>query len=181
MELLERGWDDARIARALGTTPDAVNLARKRHGIPSRTKTTMSARAAAHRIGVGCPKKIVAWIEHGWLRGHRGQKRGGNRQWVIRQEDLLAFMEEPAHWHHWDPARIPDAGLRGWATELRRGVRFLTLTEVADRAFVEPKTVYQWIRKGWIPAVRNGNHLVREADLERFVLPRIGGFRKAAA
>lgn len=180
MECIERGWEDERIAAALGTTVGAIQLARKRHGIPSRTKTLLSAQTAAQRLGLGCGKTIVHWIESGWLTGRRGPRRGANRQWLIHPDDVLAFMERPEHWHRWHPERIPDPGLREWATELRFGVRFLTMTEAAKRCFVEPQTVYQWVRKGWLPAVRNGNHLVRESDLERFVLPRIGGYRRAA-
>lgn len=180
MELIERGWDDARIGREIGVMANAVNVARKRYAIPSRTETTFTARAVAKRLGIGCAKTVSYWIKRGWLNGRKGQRRGGHRQWMIHPDDLLAFIEDPDHWHRWNPERIPDAGLRDWATELRRGVRFLTLTEAADRACVQPQTVNQWIRKGWLPAVRNGNHLVRESDLERFVLRRIGGFRRAA-
>lgn len=181
MELIERGWSDEQIAAALGTTANGVNIARKRNRIPSRTRTLLSARAAADRVGVKCAKTVVAWIEHGWLKGKQGPRRGPFPQWQIHPDDLIAFMEDPGHWHRWHPERIPDAGLRQWATELRRGVRFLSLTEAAGRAFVQPATIHQWIKKGWLPAVRNGNHVVREQDLEHFVRRQIGGWRKVAA
>ena len=48
---------------------------------------------------------------------------------------------------------------------------FLTLGEAAERLCVESRTLHQWIKKGWLPAVRmgvdRGNHLVREDELAR--------------
>lgn len=177
MELLERGWSDERIAAELGTTAIAVNIARKRHGIPSRTATLLSCRAVADRLGIPCSKTITRWIEVDWLRGKHGPVRGPYAQWQVHPDDLTAFLENPEHWHRWHPERIPDPALRSWAADFRRGVRFLTLTEVADRMCVQAGTVHQWIKKGFLPAVRNGNHLVRESDLDAFTLPQIGGSR----
>lgn len=167
--LLEEGLTDAAIARKLGTTVNGVKLARKRYGIKPRTAVLLSATTIARRLGIGCGKTVTRWLESGWLRGRRGQRRGPNRQWYVTEAAVLDFLEDPAHWHRYDPARIVDADIREWVTELRRGVRFLSMTEAAERCFVEPKTVYQWIRRGWLPAVRpgmHGNHLVRESDLD---------------
>jgi hypothetical protein len=185
MEGLERGWTDERIGRSLGATANAVNLARKRHGIPARSATLLTARAMADALGIGCSKTVARWIGRGWLRGTRGPYQGPHRQWLVRRDDLYAFLENAEHWHRYDPERIPDAALRRWATEVRGGVRFLTLTEVAWRCYAQPQTVHSWIAKGFLPAVRtgdgNGNHLIREADLDAFTLPRIGGARREAA
>jgi hypothetical protein len=185
MELLERGWDDARIARAMGTTANAVNLARKRYGIPARSKQLLTARHVAALLGLGCGKTVARWADRGWLKATRGPYAGPHREWLVRREDLYAFLEDADHWHRWDPDRIADAALRAWATERRGGVRFLTVGQVAWRMCVQPGTVHSWIEKGWLPSVRagdgDGNHLVRETDLETFALPRIGGSRRVAA
>src|SRR5690606_22184989 len=75
-------------------------------------------------------------------------------------------------WHLWDPERIdPASGFRRWAQEIRAGVRFLTVGDVAERCYVEVHTVSNWIRSGRLPAVRNGNWLVRERDLDGFIPP----------
>lgn len=185
MGLLERGWSDARIAGAMGTTANAVNLARKRHGIPSRSDTLLSCRTAAELMGIGCSKTVTRWIERGWLRGTRGPKQGPHPQWQIRRADLDRFLGKPEHWHRWTPERIADVRLKEWATKLRGGVRFLTVGQAAWRCCVQPGTVHAWIAKGWLPAVRTGegegNHLIQESDLDAFAMPRIGGRRERAA
>lgn len=181
MEGIERGWTDERIAVALGTTANAVILARKRNGIPSRSDTLLSCRTVADRLGIGCSKSVRRWIDAGWIKGKRGPKQGPHFQWQVHPDELMAFLERPEHWHRWNPERIPDAGLRQWAIEMRAGVRFLSLPEVAELLYAQPATVHQWIKKGWLPAVRNGNHMVRESDLAHFELPHIGGRRKVAA
>lgn len=187
MTYLERGWDDARIGAALGVSPDAAKLARRRYRIPARNQTVLTARAVAQRLGVGCAKTVVRWIEAGWLLGESGWRVGRNQVWMVREEALWGFLENPHHWHRWQPERIPDPGLRGWAMALRGGVRFLTLGEAAAwlcrerQICVERATVASWTQKGWLPSVRNGNHLVRLADLATFEQPAFGqGSRKTA-
>lgn len=177
-DLIGQGWSDERLAKRFGCTVNGIRLARKRYGIPSRTEALLNCRVIAERLGIACSKSVARWIQRGWLRGRRGQRRGGNRQWYVTEDALLAFLEDPDHWHRWDPARIVDRDLREWAEELRAGVEFLTLSEVAERTFVQPKTVGQWIDKGWLPAVRHGNRLVRESDLAGFTLPTIGGLTR---
>lgn len=173
MELLERGMTDEQIARRFGTTPEAVNLARKRHGIPSRTQTLLNCRTAAHLLGIGCAKAVRRWIAAGWLKGRRGPRRGGNRQWLITRRALMDYLEDPAHWHRWDPDRITDPLLRRWATTRRGDVRFLTVGQAAWRACVEGTTVNQWIHKGWLPARKNGNNwFIRDEDLEALLARR---------
>jgi excisionase family DNA binding protein len=122
-------------------------------------------------LGIGCSKTVVRWIERGWLYGKRGQRVGPHRRWLVWEDRLLEFLEDEAHWHRWRPERITEPCLREWASELRAGVRFLRLTEVAERYYVTSRTVENWIREGRIPAVCNGNHLVRESDLAGFVPP----------
>ena len=172
--LVEQGLPDPAIARRLHTTSAAIHLARKRYRIPCRRAAVMTARAIADVMGVGCAKSVTRWVDCGYLRGKRGWRQGQHRVLMVSEADFLAFLEDPDHWHRWDPDRISDPLLREWAQELRRGVRFLTLSEVAERYFVQAATVHSWIKKGYLPAVRNGNHLVRESDLASFTLPELG-------
>lgn len=167
---LEAGYDDARIASRMGTTANAVQLARKRHGIRSRTELTWSSRRVAELLGIACSKTVVHWITCGYMAGQRGQSRGPNRQWYVRYEEILSFLENPDTHHLWQPERITDSGLRAWATEIWTGP-FLTVGEVAERCFVGIGAVNNWIHKGDIPAVRNGNWLIRESDLDGFTPP----------
>lgn len=170
-DLLARGFSDAAIARRLGCTVTALNLARRRHGIRSRSQLLLSAREIANRLGIPCSKTVAHWIAQGWLDGKRGAPRGGNRQWQIREESLWSFMEHPDHWHRWQPERIRDPYLREWAIDVRAGVRFLTPGQVAWRFCVTHNAVNVWIRSGLLPAVRNGNWLIRESDIAGFTPP----------
>jgi hypothetical protein len=185
MELIERGWPDARIGDVLGCSAIAVKLARRRYGIAPKSRAILTAREVAKRLGIRCAKTVAWWIASGWLSGQRGWAVGKNRAWMVREEALLGFLADPAHFHRWQPERITDRGLREWAMAQRGDVRFLTLGGAAawlcqTRSIcVERGTVAQWIAKGWLPAVRNGNHLVRQDDLATFQRPVFGqGARK---
>lgn len=132
----------------------------------------MSAREVSRRLGICVDGDAVrTWIEKGWLKGERGQKWGPNPRWYVVEEDLLAFLENPLHWHVWEPSRIPDMALREWCEEQRSGVRWLSTREVGERFCVGSAAVHQWIRDGELPAVRYGNFRVRESDLVGFVPP----------
>lgn len=167
---LEQGKDDTEIAALMGTSANGVRIARKRNGLRSRTAILLSAQSISKLLGVGCAKTITHWIELGHLKGRRGQVRGPNRQWYVRKEALLAFLEDPDTHHLWQPDRITDSGLRQWAAELWTGP-FLTPGQVADRCFVLHSAVNDWIHRGLLPAVKNGNWWIRESDLEGFVPP----------
>lgn len=177
MSMIERGWTDERIGRALGVSANAASCARKRYALPSRSRSLLSALDVARRLGISCSKGVVRWIDQGWLKATNGPGRGRHRVHLVREDDLMTFLEDREHWHRWDPTRIPDKALREWATELQAGVWFLSVTEVAARMCVQPNTVSGWIRRGLLPAMRNGNYVVRESDLARFRLPQIGGHR----
>jgi len=170
-DLIYAGWSDERLAERFHASVNGIQLARKRHGIPSRTQALLCCRVIAAKLGIRCAKSVARWIERGWLKGRRGQPRGGNQQWYVTESALLTFLEDARHWQRWQPERITDPDLREWTLELRAGVRFLTLGEVAQRYYVEPATVGAWIQRGLLPAVRNGNHLVRESDLRGFIPP----------
>lgn len=174
-DLITHGLDDAEIGAALGVSANAVHIAQVRHHLPSRTDAMLSSREVAKRMGVKCAKTAVRWIEAGWLRGWRGQRRGANRQWYVRPAALFDFVRDRRHWHRWDPERIADDELRRYALAVRGGERFLTVGEVAERMYCQTGTVNQWIRRGWLPAARHQNWMIREADLNRFALPPFGG------
>jgi excisionase family DNA binding protein len=169
-EMIEQGQTDAEIGRRLGATATAVNIVRKRRGIAPRRKAILTARVVAARLGLGCSKTVAWWIRAGYLKGRRGQRCGLNRMWYITEEALLDFLQDARYWHLWEPERL-ESGLRLWASEIRNGTRFLTTGEVAARFFVEHATVNDWIHKGYLPAVRRDNWLIKESDLVGFVPP----------
>lgn len=170
------GQSDDEIAHKLGTTKNAIILARKRNKIKSRTAALLTAREVARRLGLGCSKTVTPWIWKKYLYGKQGQQRGGaGRQWYITEKHLLEFLENPAYWHLWEPERIPDPALRQWTLNLRQGISFVTASEVAEQKHTSLRNVSSWIRKGYLSAVKRGyNWYIREDDLQKFVLPKIG-------
>jgi hypothetical protein len=180
-ELLSHGLSDAEIGQRLGRSDNAVNIARKRHGIPSRHKQLLTSRRVADRLGLGCSKKVAYWIKRGFLRGRRAAGAGRYRMWLVEEDALLAFMEDPRYWHMWTPERVKDSGEREWATEIRKE-RYLSTGEVGRRLGVVSNAVLSWIQRGCLPAKRWGNWMVKESDLEGFIPPyersRLGGTAK---
>lgn len=169
-EGIELGRTDETMARQLGCSKNAVQIARKRHGIASRSSVLLSARSVQERMGIGCSKTVTRWIKAGWLKGKRGQHVGPHRMWYVREEALLNFLENPEYWHVWSPERITDIELRQWAIE-ERGYRYLSVGDVARRFFVGVGAVNDWISFGRFPAKKYGNWWVKECDLEGFVPP----------
>lgn len=169
-DLIERGWPDERIGAHFAVSAEAVNLARKRHDIHARSAYLLSARAVARELGIPCAKTITRWITRGYLKGRRGQTWGPYRQWYVQRDHLLAFLDDPRYWHLWEPERIPDRATRDHYRQLRRE-RYLTTGQVADRCYVTHRAVYQWIKRGILPAMRRANWLVPESALDGFTPP----------
>lgn len=164
MGYMERGWDDERIARRLGTTAVAVKLTRQRYGLGDHARAVLTARAVARRLGLGCVKTVTQWIEHGWLAGHRGRRQGRSRTYVIRESAVLAFLEDPRHWHRYDADAIADDRWRAYGRTCRGDVRLLRAGEAASIACVAVNTISQWIRKGWLPATKRGSNWFARSD-----------------
>lgn len=167
--LLDGATDDA-IGRCLRRTPEAVNIRRKRTGLPARTQTINSARVAAERLGFACAKKIARLAGDGLIAAHQGQRRGGNYQWFVTDEALYDYVANPEAWPTYRVEDIADRELRLWAAESRRE-RYLTTGEVAARYFVTHSAVHAWIQRGLLRAVRWGNWRVPESALVGFVPP----------
>lgn len=174
ISLVEQGCSYSQIARRMKRTEVSIKLKCKRLGIRiTTTNATMSARDVAEQLGIPCSKTVSRWIRRGWLKA----KDAGTPPrvlWRISWDDLTRFLENPAYWVAWHPERIPDLALREWAQELRAGEeRLLTHTEVAKRVGVGRDTVGDWLYKGELPYVRNGNsnRLVPESALADFVPP----------
>lgn len=108
-------------------------------------------------------------------RGRRsGPVRGGHREWQASEEAVLAFIGDPATWHEWEPFELTDPHVRAWALELRAGVTFLSVREVARRFGVHPGTVTDWCQQGLLPAQGGGSSrgwAIRSDALAGFVPP----------
>ena len=97
------GLSDSRIGRVLGSTANAVNIARKRNGIAPRRKVLLTAREVSRRLGIPCSKSVAWWIRAGYLGGRKGQRCGLNRMWYVTEDALYDFLEDSRFYHLWDP------------------------------------------------------------------------------
>ena len=163
-EMITAGYSYRGIAKLLGRTESAVWKKRVTEGIPGVRKTNLSARALARLLNVH-RADVTRWVRRGWLRAHR--RRG---LWSISEQALLDFLENPQHWHVWDPERITEPGLREWALEIRHE-RYLTPKQVAARLHYSYQAVMAWIRDGLLPAVKSGRWYIPESALDGFVPP----------
>jgi len=163
-EMIDDHRSYAEIAKALGRTECAIRLHCKRRGMPLSKAAGMTINRVGRLLGVD-PKAVSWWCNERWLKAHDiGMHVHSGWVRVVEMDDLLAFLERERYWHLWRPERIRDSGIREWATELREGVRFLTVGEVAERLCCTVSWVSELIRRGRLPAVRRGNWLVRERD-----------------
>jgi hypothetical protein len=171
MGMMEEGYTDEQIGRRFGRSAQAVQLARKRYSIPGRSHLFMSARQVADALGIGCSKTVQRWIDLGMLPARKVPWQGKKGfMWGIRRSALESFLRNPRTRHLWDRDAITDPSLRAIADE-DPGVRYLTLTEVAERYFVEPMTVLNWVRRGQLHAERADRWLVPEHALDGFIPP----------
>ena len=169
-DLIEQCKSDEQIAKAMGRSVNSVHV-RASRTLSRRELRYMSARAVTAALGVSCSKTVTRWVDAGYIKGARSRiGAGGNRRWMVTEDALMAFVQDSQHWHRWDASRIPDPDLREWALEVRTE-EYLTEGEVARRCVVGVATVRQWIDKGYLPSVRNGNHLIPASALVGFVLP----------
>lgn len=168
---IARGQTHAQIAKGLGRSENSVKVHCSRN-VKCREIRPLTCRRVASMLGMGCSKSVKRWIEAGYLRGRRASLGAGKaHQWHVNEDDLLAFMQAPEHWHRWEGERVTDAALREWALELR-SERFLTQAEVALRYSVVVPTVAAWMDRGFLPYVDTGSHrMVRESDIASFVMP----------
>ena len=179
--LVDEGKSNVEIAAALETTERAVELARKRYHIAPVAAHSLSATDVMRIMGLADAKTVTKWIERGFLQGTRIRRMGPYRQWLIRRDDLYAFVEDERTWHLWHIERITDRMLQRYAEQARGDVQFLTPGEVADRMFVGTNAVNHWIHAGYLPARKWGNWWIDERDLEHFEKPAIGGGRHRKA
>ncbi len=158
VELLDEHVPYAEIGRRLNRTADAVKIYATRHlGYRLTTNTAAHPINQIAQIVFGTrhmAKTVAWWVERGWLRAHPSGV--GHNIRVVEHDDLLEFLGNEHYWHLWSPERITDPALRDWATEERRGLTFLSLTEVGRRLCLSVAGVEQRIARGQLRAVKRG-------------------------
>lgn len=172
VDLLDAGLGYDAIAARLGRTPTAIRIKVTRLDCRMlRRSTVLTARDVARLLGKGCSKSVTRWIALGWLTASASECNG-TRIWRIRWDDLMMFLRTRRTWPAWEVDRVTDPDLRAELQALRADDGpWLTPGEVARRLGVTDSAVSQWVRKGFIPAVRYGNWHINARDLEGFVPP----------
>lgn len=166
--LLEAHTPYQEIGCTLGRSREAVVDRCVRLGTSLTRANGLTLSQAAKALGVE-QKTVAWWANQRWLKTHPAGvavSKGPVR--MVEYEDLIAFLENEDCWHLWEPERIPDGivsnGLRVWAVELRRSIRFLLPSEAAERLHVTHYRVNQFIRQGRLRAVRKGGQWLIRSD-----------------
>ena len=168
IDMLEAHRSYEQIARSLGRSVQAVVIRAKHLGICFTRANGYTMTAVSRLMGTD-NHAVLWWARQGWLRARRTQQRqGAHRMWIASHDNLLRFLADERYWHLWEPGRIADLALREWTAEQRRGLTFLTVGEVGRIVCVSPYTVSNWVRKGWIEAVRRGPNWVVRSDRVRY-------------
>lgn len=172
IDLIDQGYGYAHIARRLKRSELAVTLKAKRLGYQLlSTRAALTASDIARLLSLRCAKVVSIWIRRYGLKA-RNASRSVRPLWRVQWEKLCAWLEDPAHWMAYDPARCTDPPLREHLLEIRAGQpRWLRLGDVARRYCVSFQAVAQWITRGHLPATRYGNWWIRESDLAGWLPP----------
>lgn len=186
-ELLAAGHDYAAVAARLGRSTRAVE--RKAYKSEATyTASFLSLHAVAKLVGRPDPT-VRRWLAAHWLAPARRKRRmtAGGR-WLLRWEDVIAFLADPRYSREWNPDALADSGLREWAREARRGWENaglvpLTTDEAAARLGYSVRQVRFWLRSGQLPYCARGSQdhdrwLVFRKDVDAFVPP---GERRVAS
>jgi len=170
--LIDEGHNYAIIAKRLKRSRNAVIIKAKRLRYRLLgSRAALTATQAQVLLGLSCSKIISRWITHYGLTACNG-RTACSPLWRIQWLDLMAWLEDPAHWMAYDPAAVTERALREHLTEIRQGQpRWIAAGDVARRYHVSISTVAQWRDKGLLPMTRYGNYWVRESDLDDFVIP----------
>lgn len=165
--MLAEGRPYQEIADAIGRSFQGIAAQCHLSGIRQRTTTSnLSGTQVMRLFGLTAKVTLRGWIARGWITPTSA------RFYRFPIEQVQSFIANDDTWMAWDAAKISDPDLRVWALRLRaNGPRWLTTAEVARRFHVVERTAYEWVIRGYLPAVRYGNHWVREDHLDGFVPP----------
>jgi excisionase family DNA binding protein len=165
--MLAEGRPYHEIAEAVGRSFQGVASQCHLSGIRQRTTTSnLSGTQVMRLFGLTAKATLNRWIARGWLTPTSA------RFYRFPIEQMHALIANGDTWMAWDAAKISDPDLRAWALDLRReGPRWLTTREAAQRLHVVERTVWEWIQRGYLPAVRYGIHWVRDDQFVGFVPP----------
>lgn len=173
-DLMARGYSDDRAAEALGTTPYAISGACKSFNIARPFRQGYTLTRLRKMLGVG-QRALSRWHQDGRIRMRRtGATIAGKRCLMTSHADLMAFLDDPGHWHCWEWQRIRDAELRTYCRELRGHVVYLSSSEAAYELGITQIGVNAAIKRGRLPARQDG-------ILNRILAEDVDWYREAVA
>lgn len=147
--MVEEGASDTQIARRLGTSREIVRSVRRIRldNLPGGSTFRLSPGGVARQLGVS-NNVVRRWISQGILpaKGPVVKARKGEPvRRRIDEEDVLAFLANPAHWHEWRVEDIADPDLREWAAALNRP-RYLTVADEVLDDLGERRDRERWLK-----------------------------------
>lgn len=84
---------DEELSTTLGRSAAAIHVISVRKLKIKRTENIYTSTKVAKLLGITCPKTIVNWIDHGWLKAKRAPYcQGLNQVWSIDFENIVACL-----------------------------------------------------------------------------------------
>lgn len=167
---------DKELANRLQRSEIAIWLAAKKklHG-QRRKDNFYTATEVARALGIPCLKRVVGWLERGWLQGKRAPWRQGlNYVWLFTEEDIVECLRR----RPWltNLKTMPEHYFRSVVREEWERDPWYTCEQVAPLLGVKtPDTVYLHIYRGWLPAEKKpggphqGEWIIRRSAVQAFL------------
>lgn len=175
---------DAEIGERLGRTAIAIKIKRTRLALGSATRREdwFTSRGAAKALGMPCAKKIVEFIENGWLVGYSAPLDCTIHQ--IHLGDLKRFACNPEHWVYFDPKRVNHPEIRRLVLRqmVRWGDEWWESSRVAKYHNLKESDISRYMKIGRIHGIRHGKWYVRRSvatDPNLVIYKGRGGTNKA--
>lgn len=172
IQLLETNHSYDHVATVMGRTVMGVRMmaSRKWHAPLTKAGPTRTARGVARLMGVS-DHVIGRWIRKGWLKASLFALPHA-KVWRVEEDALNAFLENEDYWHLWEPERMTDEGFRAWCEEMRTGIRFINIIEVAGLLGYSRGSINRLIHSGHIKARKRGDRewMIRLSEVKSMLI-----------
>ena len=164
-----------RLARHLKRSEKAVaKVAKKKlHGLRQKDNF-YTALDVARSLGIPDSKRIIRWVERGWLKGKRAPMRQGPYPvWLFREGDIVKCLQQ----RPWllELKGMPEHYFRSVVKREWESDPWYTCKHAAPLLGIKtPFVVYRYIYRGWLPAIKKpwggqGVWIIRRSAIQAFL------------